>query len=127
MPPAGSYSRQSGETAAREFRVDAKAVVEVGGWGVIKRYMERGVGVCVVPSLCIHPTDQLSVVPLREYFGARSFGVYTRRGKALSAPARRLLELLVPACVPGRARALGEAGRGRSSASLLLARSRSGG
>ena len=96
VPPAGSYSRQSGEAAAREFGVDAKAVVEVGGWGVIKRYVERGIGVCVVPTLCIHPTDQVSVIPLKEHFKPRSFGVYARRGKALSASARRLFELLVP-------------------------------
>ena len=33
VPPPGSYSRQFGATAAREFRIDAKAVLEVGGWG----------------------------------------------------------------------------------------------
>ena len=96
VPPAGSYSRQFGETAAREFGVDVKAMLEVGGWGVIKRYVERGIGVSVVPSICLHEADQVSVVRLEEEFRARSFGVYTRRGRALSAPARALLGLLIP-------------------------------
>lgn len=99
VPPAGSYSRQFGETAARERGVDVKAVLEVGGWGVIKRYVERGIGICVVPSICLHETDQVSVIRLEEHFRARSFGVYTRRGKALSAPARALLGLLIPGSV----------------------------
>ena len=95
-PPAGSYSRQFGETAAREFGVDVQAVLEVGGWGVIKRYVERGIGICVVPSICLHETDDVSVIRLEGRFRARSFGVYTRRGKALSAPARALVGLLIP-------------------------------
>lgn len=96
VPPAGSYSRQFGETTAREFGVDVNAVLEVGGWGVIKRYVERGIGICVVPSICLHETDQVSVIRLAEHIPPRSFGVYTRRGKALSAPARALLGLLIP-------------------------------
>ena len=100
VPPAGSYSRQFGETAAREFGVDAQAVLEVGGWGVIKRYVERGIGICVVPSICLHETDDVSVIRFEEHVRARSFGVYTRHGKALSAPARALVGLLIPGMAP---------------------------
>ena len=96
VPPAGSYSLQFGETAASRFGVEGKSFLEVGGWGVIKRYVERGIGICLAPSISIHPTDQLSVIPLKEYFPARSFGVYTVRGRALTAPAQRLLGLLIP-------------------------------
>ena len=96
MPPPGAYGLQSEETAARHFGLDAMAMIEVGGWGVIKRYVERGLGVCVVPSICIHETDQVSVIPLKYYFPARSFGVYTRLGKPLTVPAQRMLALLIP-------------------------------
>ena len=96
VPPAGSYSRQFGETAARQFGVDVRAVIEVGGWGVIKRYVEKGLGISIVPSISIHETDQVSVVPLKEYFPTRSFGVFTRRSKFLTPPARRLLRLMIP-------------------------------
>ncbi len=103
VPAAGTYSRQFGESAARGFGVDVNAVLEVGGWGVIKRYVERGIGICVVPSICLHETDDVSVIRLEAHFQARSFGVYARRGKALSAPARALLGLLLP----GSAQSLG--------------------
>ena len=96
VPAPGTYSRRFGETAAKQFGVEAKAVIEVGGWGVIKRYVAEGFGVSVVPSICIHETDQLSVVPLRKYFRSRSYGVFTRRGKFLSPAARRLIRLIAP-------------------------------
>ena len=96
VPPAGTYSRQFGETAAQTFGIDINAVIEVGGWSVIKRYVERGLGISVVPSISITETDRLSIIPLKEYFPSRNFGVFTRRGKFLTPPARRLLRLMVP-------------------------------
>ena len=96
VPPAGSCSRQFGETAARKFGVDVNAVLEVGGWGVIKRYVERGIGICVVPRICLHESDRLSVIRIEQGFAARSFGVYTRPTFTLSAPARALLAELLP-------------------------------
>ena len=94
VPPVGTESRQLGEAAARQLGVDVNAVIEVGGWGVIKRYVARGLGISVVPSICIHETDQVAVIPLKEYFRTRSYGAYTRRGQALTSPAQRLLDLL---------------------------------
>lgn len=99
-PPAGSYSRRVGETAAKRLGVDARAAVEVRGWGVIKRYVERGLGVSVVPSICLHETDRVSAASIEDSFPARSFGVYTRRSRALTAPARRLLKLMIPEFAP---------------------------
>ena len=116
VPPAGSHSRQFGKSAAREFGIDVKAVLEVGGWGVIKRYVERGIGICAVPSICLHETDEVSVIRLEEHFLARSFGVYTRRARMLSAPARALLGLLIPGIAPsiGMPLPVGEAHRTRA-------------
>ena len=96
VPPPGTYSRRFGETAAKRFGVDVKAVIEVGGWGPIKRYVESGLGISVVPSICITETDQLSVIPLKKYFPSRSFGVFTRRGKYLAPIARRFLRIIAP-------------------------------
>ena len=96
IPAPGTYSRRFGETAAKQFGVEAKAVIEIGGWGVIKSYVAKGFGVSVVPSICIHETDQLSVIPLGKYFRSRSYGVFTRRGKFLSRAARCLIRLIAP-------------------------------
>lgn len=94
MPDAGTYSTQSGETAAEHLGVHANAAIRVGGWGVIKQYVANGLGIAVVPSISIHESDRLSVISLGAYFPSRSYGVYTRRNKFLSAPARRLLLLM---------------------------------
>ena len=96
VPAAGTYSRQFGETAARQFGIDVKAVIEVGGWGAIKRYVENGLGISLVPSISITETDRLAVIPLKEYFPNRSYGVFTRRGKYMTLSARRFLRLMVP-------------------------------
>ena len=106
-PPAGSYGRRVGETAAKRLGVDARAIVEVRGWGVIKRYVERGLGISVVPSICLHETDQVSVISLQDHFPRRSFGVYTLRNSALTAPARHLLELMIPGTAPASRRRSG--------------------
>ena len=96
VPVAGTFSRQFGEIAARRFGVEINAVIEVGGWGIIKRYVECGLGISVVPSIAVLATDRVAVIPLTEHFPTRSFGVYTRRGKYLTPPALRLLRLMIP-------------------------------
>ena len=58
----------------------------------------EGVRVSVVPSICLHETDRLSVIPLKEYFATQSYGAFTRRGKFLTPLARRLLDLMMPEC-----------------------------
>ena len=98
VPPTGTSSLRFGNAMARQFGVDINALMEVGGWGVIKRYVERGFGVSVVPSICLHETDRLSVIPLKEYFATQSYGAFTRRGKFLTPLARRLLDLMMPEC-----------------------------
>ena len=96
VPPAGTYSRRFGETAARQFGVEVGAVIEVGGWGVIKRYVESGFGISVVPNICILESDQVSVISLKQYFPTRSYGVFTRRGRFLAPAARRFLRIMAP-------------------------------
>ena len=96
VPITGTYSRQFGETAARQYGVEINAVIEVGGWGIIKRYVECGLGISVVPSIAVLADDRVAAIPLEGHFPTRSFGAYTRRGKYLTPPALRLLRLMIP-------------------------------
>ena len=96
VPPKGTYSRQFGETAAEALDIVINATIEVGGWGVLKRYVEAGFGISAVPSLVMSPTDRLSVVTLEWDDPPRSFGVYARSDRHLTPAARRLLEVLIP-------------------------------
>ena len=96
VPPAGTYSRQFGESSAHTLGIDIDVAVEVGGWGMLKRYVEAGIGISVVPSLVVSDSDQLSVVAIDANLSAHSFGVFTLRDGLLAAPARRFLEMLAP-------------------------------
>ena len=96
VPPEGTYSRQFGERAARGFGIDIDVAVEVGGWGMLKRYVEAGVGISVVPSLVVSDSDRLAVVALDADFPAHSFGVFTVRERMPTPAARRFLEVLAP-------------------------------
>ena len=96
VPPEGTYSRQFGERAARGLGITVDVAVEVGGWGMLKRHVEAGVGISVVPSLVVNDTDRLAVVALDADFPAHSFGVFTVRGRMPTPAARRFLEVLQP-------------------------------
>jgi len=69
-------------------------VMEVGGWEVIKRYVESGTGISIVTSICLRGFENLVVRPMEAYFPTRSYGVVVRRGKFLSPQAKRFLELM---------------------------------
>ena len=94
VPPEGTYSRQLGERAMRGLGISADVAVEVGGWGMLKRYVEAGVGISVVPSLVVNDADGLAVVALDVDFPPHSFGVFTVRDRMPTPAARRFLEVL---------------------------------
>ena len=95
-PHAGTQARQFGESLARELGVELDIAVEARGWGVLKGYVEVGLGVSVVPDICVRERDPLSVIPLRQYFEAQSFGFFARRGHRLPLAAERLIEIVDP-------------------------------
>ena len=96
VAPPDTYSLRSGETAAATFGIEDNAVVEVGGWAQIKRYVEAGIGISVIPSLCVTETDRLSVTPLDAYFPPRSYGVFVLRDRLLTWHARQMFSVLLP-------------------------------
>ena len=94
VPPKGTYSTRFEDIAARQIGWGANAVIETGGWGVIKRLVEQGLGIAAVPSIAIHESDQLSAIPLDKNFPSDSFGVYVHRRRHLIAPAREFLQFM---------------------------------
>ena len=69
-------------------------MLEVGGWEVIKRYVELGLGISIVTSFCLRGHERLATIPVDKYFHGRSFGVVMRRGKFLSPQAKAFLEFM---------------------------------
>jgi len=82
------------EGVFRQADLPYRVVLEVGGSEVVKKYVELGLGVSIVTSICLTGEEQLAVRPLGDLFPRRSYGVIRRRGKFLSAAARRFIEMM---------------------------------
>ena len=64
---------------------------------MIKRYVEVGLGVSIVTSICLGEKEKnLATIALNDYFPKRSYGVVVRRGKFLSPQAKLFLEIMDP-------------------------------
>jgi DNA-binding transcriptional LysR family regulator len=68
--------------------------MEAGGWEVIKKYVELGMGISIVTDVCLTGGDNLACIPLVEFFPKRSYGIVLRRGKFLSPQAKRFLDVV---------------------------------
>lgn len=95
-PKQDLYTESTRQVVAQRFGFDAGATIEVSRWGVIKRYVEQGLGVSLVPSLCLSEKDALATIPLVDYFPTESYGVFTRRGRFLTTATTRLIQLMAP-------------------------------
>jgi DNA-binding transcriptional LysR family regulator len=79
-----------------QHNVNFRVNLEAGGWEVIKRYVSLGQGISIVTDVCITEQDRnsMKVIPVDQYFPRRSYGIVTRKGKFLSAPAQRFIEIM---------------------------------
>lgn len=68
--------------------------LEAGGWEVIKKYVEMGLGISIVTSICLTGQEKLSAIPLGKYFPKRTYGLVLRRGKFLSPQAQRFIDIM---------------------------------
>ena len=94
LPPRHLSTWNVIDLVFQQHGVPYTVALEVGGWEVIKRYVEIGKGISIVTNICLRESDRLAVKPMDEFFPTRSYGVVTRRGKFLSPQAKRFLELM---------------------------------
>lgn len=96
LPPRHLNTLSMVEFAFQQHNLSLNVKLEAGGWAVIKRYVEMGMGISIVSGICITPEDQLATHPLTRYFPRRTYGVVMRRGKFLSPQAKRFIEFIDP-------------------------------
>ena len=101
LPPHSMSTRNYIDVVFQQHNFDYKVSMEAGGWEVIKKYVELGLGISIVTSICLTGKEKLARIPLTEYFPERSYGVVLRRGKFLSPAARRFIDLLDPKALAG--------------------------
>lgn len=98
LPPRHLSTWRLVKTVFQQHNLRYTVALEAGGWEVIKKYVEMGLGISIVTDICLSEDDDatLAKIPVNDYFPARSYGVVLRRGKFLSPQARRFIEILAP-------------------------------
>ncbi len=94
---AGTQTRQFGEMFLRQHRIPYRIEVEVDGWDAIKACVEVGLGIAVVPELCLDDRDRVSRLPFSEGLPPRVYGAITRRDRMLPKAVRQIIEIMEPA------------------------------
>ena len=94
--PRGTPLRRLRDLFARMRGVTIDVAVEVGGWQAVKRYVEAGAGISVVPDVCLAEQDRLAKIPMTELLPTRPYGILIRRDEILSLASRRFIRLVDP-------------------------------
>lgn len=96
LPPRHLSTWGTVKTVFSQHNVAFQVALEAGGWEVIKKYVELGLGVSIVSDVCLTDDDRVARIPLEHYFPGRSYGIVMRKGKFLSPQARRFIEMMDP-------------------------------
>lgn len=96
LPPRHLNTLSMVELAFQQHHLSLNVRLQAGGWEVIKKYVEMGLGISIVSGICLTGGDALAARPLDEYFPHRTYGVVMRRGKYLSPQAKRFIEFIDP-------------------------------
>ena len=100
LPPQRLTTYRLVDLVFQQNRVPYTVALEVGGWEVIKRYVELDFGISIVTGICLREDDKLVARNMSAYFPKRSYGTVMRRGKFLSPQARAFLEVAEESGMP---------------------------
>ncbi len=96
LPPHHLSTWRVVDMAFRQQNLSFNVSLEAGGWEIIKKYVELGMGISIVTDVCLTGNEKIIQKPLDEYFPKRSYGLVLRKGKFLSPQARRFIEVMKP-------------------------------
>jgi LysR family cys regulon transcriptional activator len=92
LPPRHLSTWRQVELVFLQQHLPYEVRLEMGGWEVIKRYVELGLGISIVMSVCLTGNDRLRVIPVKKYFPNRVYGIVRLKGRPLSPQARHFIE-----------------------------------
>ncbi|WML90271.1 LysR family transcriptional regulator [Thiothrix lacustris] len=93
LPPRNMSTWRMVDTVFRQHEVPYSVAMEAGGWEIVKRYVEMGLGVSIVTEVCLTGHEKIVAIPLGDYFPSRSYGLIARRGKFFTPQAKRFIEM----------------------------------
>lgn len=91
LPPKHLATWRVIEAEFEKHGAKLNVALEAGGWEVIKRYVELGMGISIVTDVCLTGHDKVAKTPLLEYFPKRTYGIVVRRGKFLSPQSKQFI------------------------------------
>ena len=94
LPPSHLSTWRMVDLVFRQNNASYHVALEAGGWEIIKKYVELGMGISIVTDVCLREEDKIARMPLGHYFPQRSYGIVLRKGKFLSPQARRFIEMM---------------------------------
>jgi DNA-binding transcriptional LysR family regulator len=94
LPPSHLSTWRIVKYVFQQHNLTFSVTLEAGGWEVIKKYVELGLGISIVTDICLTGKEQLARIPLTEYFPQRGYGLVLRKGRFMSPQARRFIEIL---------------------------------
>jgi len=111
LPPRRLTTWRMVDRVFQQHQVTFNVTLEVGGWEVIKRYVELDFGVSIVTGICLRDDDRLVAKNMSNYFPRRSYGTVMRRGKFLSPQARAFMEVTEESSIPASLWRVGQSER----------------
>jgi DNA-binding transcriptional LysR family regulator len=94
LPPRHLSTWRVVDLVFQQHNLAYEVKMEAGGWEVIKKYVELGLGISIVTSICLTGKENLAAISLRRYFPKRTYGVVLRSGKFLSPQAEKFIAIM---------------------------------
>jgi len=94
----GLITRKEFDQVFKNYNLEPDVIMEATNAETIKRYVEIGIGIAVIPqsALSTSPTHFVKVIPVSEYFGTSCYCVVLRKGKHITQWSKNFLSLLNP-------------------------------
>src|SRR5262245_14162594 len=104
LPPRHLSTWRQVEVVFQQHRLPYEVRLEMGGWEVIKRYVELGMGISIVMNVCLTGRERLEVIPVGRYFPKRVYGIVQLNTRALSPQARAFIATFKRSLTPVRSK-----------------------
>ena len=94
-PLAGHHVRRLFDVVLSLHGAHPPVALEVADWGSMLNHVAAGVGIAVVPSVCVAPHEPVAMVPLAHRFIHRTYGLALRRDGLAPLAVRRFVGVAV--------------------------------
>jgi len=96
LPPKHLNTWRIVDDVLQKHKLNYKGSLEAWSWEIIKKYVELGLGISIVTSICLTGQEQLVARPLSKFFPDYYYGITMKKKSSLSLAAKNFIELIDP-------------------------------